>query len=166
MAAINVIACDPGSTGSMCLLKLDPATQPEIEFIENEAPLLTRHAWLSDLAAAGTVRISMIEEVHSVFGASAKSNFTFGGNVREGEVLLKLQPFGLDYVQPKEWQKFIGVKPRKKGIKRPAGELKKEIAAIAETLYPGCDIRGPQGGLKDGRSDALMIAHFCAMKYK
>jgi len=62
-------------------------------------------------------------------------------------------------VQPKKWQKTIGV--TKKGK-----EIKKEVASICSRLYPDAEIYGPKGGLLDGKSDALMIAHYAFLNYK
>lgn len=167
MSSINVIACDPGSTGAMCLLKLNSLKQPDIHFINNSRPELEIHDWLSQIVFNYPIRMMMIEDVHSLFGMSAKTNFVFGKNLGISTTLLRLQNVGLDLVQPKEWQKFIGIKAVPKGQKkRTPVQLKKEIAGICERLYPSCNIRGPKGGLLDGRSDALMIAHYCAHKYK
>ena len=161
MATITVIACDPGASGSFCCLNLDSQKQPEIHFIDNSEPIIILDNWIKDQITAYPIRMAMIEDVHSIFGMSAKSNFSFGRNLGTVTTLLTLQSrnFGLDLVQPKIWQKYAGVKKKGK-------EIKKEVAEIAERLYPGCDIRGPEGGLLDGRSDALLIAHFCAHKYK
>jgi len=110
--------------------------------------------------------MSMLEDVHSLPVMTAKSNFGFGKNLGIVDTLLRLQTFGLDKVKPKAWQKEVGIKPIPKGTKRTPKQLKDEVAALCEQLYPGCNIRGPKGGLMDGRSDALMIAHYCYLKYK
>lgn len=64
----------------------------------------------------------------------------------------------LDYrlIQPKEWQKGL-VPP---GI--PKKSRKKLIAEAMAKLYPKAkkQLYGPRGGLMDGRSDALAIAHY------
>jgi len=166
MSKIDVIACDPGQTGSFCLLRLDSTQQPKIFFIENANPLNEIQAWLADATTNLNIRMLMVEEVHSVFGASAKANFTFGRNVGVVNTLLDLLPIGKDIVQPKEWQKFCGIPAKKKGQKRSTADVKKLVAVAADRLYPGCDIRTPRGRILDGRADALMIAHFCAHKYK
>lgn len=61
----------------------------------------------------------------------------------------------LDRVTPKKWQKFIGVTAK-------GDAIKKNVAEIAARLYPNAQLHGPRGGLLDGRSDALMIAHYAA----
>ena len=56
-------------------------------------------------------------------------------------------------VTPKVWQKYIGVTAKGKAIK-------KQVAKIAQYLYPQAELHGKRGGLLDGRSDALMIAYY------
>ena len=38
--------------------------------------------------------------------------------------------------------------------------MKKQVAEIAQSLYPTAELHGKRGGLLDGRADALMIAHY------
>lgn len=161
MGAITVIGCDPGSTGALCLLKIDPTKQPEVVFCDLNLSPMGIHDWLSQVSSNGDIRIAMMEDVRSMFGMSAKSNFSFGKNIGIIQTLLELQSFGLDLVKAKEWQKYAGVNTRTKGT-----DIKKAVAEIATRLYPMAEIYGPKGGLKDGRADALMIAHYAAHKYK
>ena len=115
--------------------------------------------WIYDIRSEHVVQMVMIENVHSIFGSSAKSNFNFGFNTGIMHGLIRGQGLSLDMVQPKAWQKHVGV--TKKGK-----EIKKEVAAIATRLFPMAEIYGPKGGLKDGRSDALMVASYCKFKHK
>lgn len=158
------IGIDPGAKGAICLLAVNP-TGDQIEFLDNDLAPEILHRNLTKVNKK--INMAMIEDVHSLHGMSAKSNFSFGWNVGMLRTLLDLQSFGHDLVKPKEWQKAVGVSvPQKfKGSVR-SKMLKNAVADICERIYPGCQIRGPQGGLKDGRSDALMIAHFCRLKYK
>ena len=57
------------------------------------------------------------------------------------------------FPKKKIWQKYIGVTAKGK-------DIKKQISEIALKLYPTANIYGKRGGLLDGRSDALMIAHY------
>jgi hypothetical protein len=97
----------------------------------------------------------MLEDVHSLPLVSAKSNFSFGYNLGVVTTIAIASNVMVDKVTPKKWQKFIGVTVKGDGIK-------KDVAAIATRLYPDAHIYGPRGGLLDGRSDALMIAHYAA----
>ena len=95
-----------------------------------------------------------VEDVHSMFGMSAKSNFGFGKNLGMILTIAELVPSAETHmVTPKIWQKYIGVTVKGKAIK-------KEVAEIAQVLYPNAELHGKRGGLLDGRADALMIAHY------
>ena len=94
-----------------------------------------------------------IEDVHSMHGMSAKSNFGFGKNVGMVQTIAELIVDNVILVTPKVWQKYIGVTVKGKAIK-------KEVAKIAQGLYPNAELHGKRGGLLDGRADALMIAHY------
>jgi len=95
-----------------------------------------------------------IEDVHSMFGMSAKSNFGFGKNLGMILTIAELVPSAETHmVTPKIWQKYIGITVKGKAIK-------KEVAKIAQGLYPNAELHGKRGGLLDGRADALMIAHY------
>ena len=95
-----------------------------------------------------------VEDIHSMYGMSAKSNFTFGknlGTVLTISTILKTNP--PKTVTPKVWQKYVGVTAKGKAIKQ-------QVAKIAQHLYPQAELHGKRGGLLDGRSDALMIAYY------
>jgi hypothetical protein len=157
-----VIGCDPGAKGAICYLQIAPDTPPNIHFMDNSKSVIHMNEWLSNAVKTVQINQAYIEDVHSLFGMSAKSNFNFGKNLGIVETLLKIQPFVLKTVQPKVWQKFVGVDIPKeiKGAQRSKA-IKTRVAELCEELYPGCEIWGPKGGLMDGRSDALMIAHYC-----
>ena len=104
----------------------------------------------------------MIEDVHSIFGASAKSNFMFGFNTGLLHGIIRALGLPLDQVQPKAWQKHIGVKSTVKGKL-----VKTAVADIVQGLYPeiATDIFTPRGRLIDGRSDAAGIVSYCKFKH-
>lgn len=101
----------------------------------------------------------VIEDVHSIFGTSAKSNFNFGFNTGLITGIIQASGLPLAKVQPKAWQKAVGCKSSGK-------DLKKEVGKLAQDLYPYADITGPKGGLLDGKSDSLMIAHYATLTYR
>lgn len=168
MSELNVLGIDPGNKGALCLLRSFSDKAPEIHFMDAGKDVWVIQDWLLE-AVTVPIRMAMIEDVHSLGTMSAKSNFSFGGNVAKLDTLLQLQRnhFGLDKVQPKLWQKTVGISvpAQFKGTER-AKRLKQATAEQCTRLYPNCEIHGPKGGLMDGRSDALMIAHYCMLKYK
>lgn len=166
------IGIDPGSKGYVCAL--EPGSK-SVEFIQNTAKPQHIFKLISSLNKHEDYYLNMvmIEDVHSIFGTSSKSNFNFGFNVGLLHGIVGSVGCGMDTVQPKVWQKYIGIVPpvRKKGAPKikasvRSNKLKQEIAAICERLYPEVNIRGPKGGLLDGKSDALMIAHYCSHIYR
>jgi hypothetical protein len=149
------IGIDPGAKGSICVLA---PNQNEVMFYpttDKPFELLERILHLKETC---DVKAIMIEDVHSIHGASAKSNFMFGYNVGVVNTLAQATGIMVMRVQPKVWQKHVGVKAK-------GNDIKKEVASICDRLYPAVTIRGPRGGLLDGCSDALMIAHYVAQTY-
>lgn len=150
----------------MLIAGIDPGTNGAIAVLDSESPdsvaLLdlkkqsTTDIWDWLIRVQGTKphpHIIWIEDVHSMHGMSAKSNFGFGKNVGMITTIAELTWDEVKTVTPKIWQKYIGVTVKGKAIK-------KEVAEIAQVLYPNAELHGKRGGLLDGRADALMIAYY------
>lgn len=149
------IGVDPGAKGAFCLLV--PSTK-QVAFRDTTDKPMDLYAWFKRIEEEFNIRVMMIEDVHAIFGTSAKSNFSFGYNVGTVNTLAQVTGNTVDRVTPKKWQKYIGIKTKGKAIK-------KEVSEICERLYPQVNIRGARGGLLDGRSDALMVAHYAYHLY-
>lgn len=155
-----VLGCDPGAKGAYCLLI---PSQELAWFCPTPGGTQLPGFILSNLQDDGAhlCDLAMIEDVHSLYGMSAKSNFSFGGNVQAAQTVLEILMYPnedlIEKVQPKVWQKAIGVTAK-------GAAIKKQVAEIAHSLYPYAKIFGPKGGLLDGRADALMIAHYAYLK--
>ena len=155
------IGVDPGASGAICVLdpsepplfvSLDPKKHTASEIIEA----------LEDEVDMGYT-LAALEEVHSLHGMSAKSNFAFGGMFWRARTILEACYIPYELVQPKAWQKAVGAPSRK--FLDEGMDLKVAIADMAQALYPTAQLHGPRGGLLDGRSDALMIAHYLKLKH-
>ena len=96
-----------------------------------------------------------IENIHAFPGMASNSNFGMGKSVGKVHAIAEMATHGLlaKLVVARTWQKYIGITAKGK-------EIKQQVADIAQKLYPTAIIHGKQGGLLDGRSDALMIAHY------
>jgi len=159
------IGIDPGAKGALCALS-ETGLISFIDYTEETGELAK---WLMPFIEHHKIEMISVEDVHSIFGASAKSNFNFGRNVGIIHGLIRGLNLPLNLVKPKEWQKEVGVKPAlrtKPGETKVKRDIKKDVASIARRLYPGCDIYTPRGRLLDGRSDALMVAHYTKLRYK
>jgi hypothetical protein len=160
MAPLKIMGIDPGDKGSVCIYT--PQIN-EILFINTSDDAFYIRKIIEEQRAQVRDFRAYIEDVHSIFGMSAKSNFSFGWNV--GKLHTILQTLEMDYnkVQPKKWQADTGIVFPKKTA---TVEKKRIVAARALELYPKAIIHGPRGGLLDGRSDALMIMHYGKLQYE
>ena len=152
------VGIDPGSSGAIAVLdSLNPDSIALLDLKKHS--IFEISSWLTsrykniEYEEEAIVKI-WVEDIHSMYGMSARSNFGFGRNLgivlTISEMLTGVTP---GMVAPKVWQKYIGVTAKGKAIKR-------QVANIAQYLYPQAELHGQKGGLLDGRSDALMIAYY------
>ena len=152
------IGVDPGKSGAIAILYEDAT----VEFIDNDEPLVTISDKIREVDMEHNIKMITIEDVHSIFGASAKSNFQFGFNVGTLHGFFKALQFPIDTIQPKAWQKHIGVKSTIKGK-----AVKTAVAEIMSNQFPKQleQFYTPRKKLLDGRVDALAIATYCKFKH-
>lgn len=151
------VGIDPGDKGAVCALI------PELgkaEFFANTEKPKDIHNFLESLSNHGKVKVVMVEKVHAIQGTSAGSNFKFGMNYSKVLTVSEMSSYSVDLVTPKKWQKEVGVPSTAKGP-----NIKKAVGECCDRLYSNVNIRGPRGGLLDGKSDALMIAHYAYLTY-
>ena len=149
---MRICGIDPGSNGAICVLDRNDSTY--IAFCDlKKSTTYDIAIWLFNQK----VTYIWIENIHSLYGMSAKSNFNFGKNLGVvttiSEIISKGDNSKIRTVTPKIWQQYIGVTKKGKHIK-------KNVADIAKKLYPNVEIHGKRGGLLDGRSDACMVAYY------
>lgn len=96
-----------------------------------------------------------LEKVHSMPKQGVASSFSFGTNYGIWRGVLAANEIPFTLISPQTWQK--GIPGRKSN--QPA-ENKKAIFNFACQMFPAFadQMTGPRGGIKSGRSDALMIA--------
>ena len=145
-----IAGVDPGANGAIAVLDSSNPDSVALLDLAKVTPF-DAYQWLHKQQPNSV----WIEDVHSLYGMSAKSNFGFGKNLGIVTAIAKIAINGqtVKTVTPKIWQKYVGVTVRGKAIK-------KQVAEIANTLYPTANLYGKRGGLLDGRADALMIAHY------
>ncbi len=145
-----IAGIDPGTNGAIAVLDSENSDSVALLDLAKTTPFDASH-WLQK-QKPDTV---WIEDIHSLFGMSAKSNFGFGRNLGLAVAISQIATKGevARTVTPKIWQKYIGVTAKGKAIKQ-------QVAKIAQYLYPQAELHGKRGGLLDGRSDALMIAYY------
>jgi len=152
-----VIGCDPGEAGYIAVINL---TNKTTTFIHNNLPPYDVYERLKELERDFDIVGMGIEKVHAIQGTSAGSNFKFGYNTGAITALLCTINSSLYEVTPKGWQNHIGLMlPNGLSPTNRKRRIKKGVGDICSKLYPTAKVRGVRGGLKDGKSDALMIAH-------
>lgn len=120
--------------------------------------------------------IAVMEEVHALFGSSAKATFAFGkiNGILESMLISNCVPYHL--VQPKIWQKEIWITQDK--IYKDTGRTGKDgkpIKAVdqkptsinaARRLFPNVDFRRSSKckNIDDNKCDSLLIAEYARRK--
>lgn len=106
--------------------------------------------------------VTVIEDVHSIYGSSAKSNFSFGKIVGVKHAFLVALDYDYKLIPPKKWQKRViedsDIVKDAKGKK----DTKATALNAATRLFPGVDLRKSKRSTKahDGIVDALLMAEF------
>lgn len=149
------IGIDPGAKGSMCILDSRLKALVFVDFSLTEYTRYLNKILLS-IVDDNTPIMVAVEKVHAMPGQGVSSTFSFGQRLGELEGMLTALGIPYELVAPKDWQKACGI---------PAKSDKKAIASVMQKLYPTAELYGNKGGLRDGRSDALGLAHFIRLKY-
>jgi hypothetical protein len=108
------------------------------------------------------VSYCLIERVHSFPGAGVSSMFTFGRNAGLLIGILLANHIPHEEIEPRTWQKALGIPPRIKKPKKPKpfiqypaeetqAQWKNRLRSKAQTLFPNLNITL-------ATADALLIA--------
>lgn len=120
---------------------------------------------------------AVMEEVHAIFGSSAKATFSFGetNGMLKGLLIATGIPYQL--VQPKTWQKEIWInqdmvidykKVTVKGVEQTRKEVNTKQTSFnaAKRLFPDIDLRKNERcrNLDDNKCDSLLICEYARRK--
>lgn len=172
---MHYLGIDPGASGGLALLNdyddsvwFKPTPHSELDIWNCISGMLTDHGL--DIYGASTHEeelplICSIEKVGGYVGkeqpGSAMFNFgwSYGGLRMVVVGLLGTLP---QEITPQEWQKGLGIPPRKKSVKGQEGEsqsqFKRRLKKQAETLFPNLHITLQT-------CDALLIATYARQKH-
>ena len=138
------IGFDPGAKGAMAIIYEDGSfdlydfeqygINGYVTILQDLKPSMAGSEWVSARPKQGVT-----------------STFNFGQRFGELQGMLAALEIGFTMVRPRVWQAACAIKPKvgKKGI---------QTAMLK--LYPKAELAGPKGGIKDGRCDALGVAHY------
>lgn len=150
------LGIDPGKSGSLCVMSkyiIDFFDWPESDSPHEVAELIR------SLKLEYNIRGCMLEKVSSMPKQGVKSMFTFGNNLGRWESLLAAFEIPFQMPTPQKWQKAVGI------TKSDGPDSKSRTFNVCRRMFPGADIMGRRGGIKDGRVDALLLAHFASKEF-
>lgn len=159
----TIIAIDPGSKGFMAVLN---DGEPTDFFAIHDHD----RRQLSNFIKAYPDAVCIMEEVHAVYGSSAKGTFDFGEifGFLKGIIVACDNPYHL--VQPKEWQKEIWINEDKvyryKGDGKKMVDTKATSINAARRLFPNIDLKRTPACKTpdDNKVDSLLIAEYARRK--
>lgn len=156
------LGIDPGSKGFITVHGDDGYTFISIE--ENTPRELGRQ--LAAIRDRYPDVLAVMEEVHAIYGSSAKGTFSFGEifGLLQGLLIATRIPYHL--VQPKEWQKEIWVNADKVYKTGAKVDTKATSLNAAQRLFPDIDLRRTTACRKvdDNKVDSLLLAEFARRK--
>ena len=166
------IGIDPGKNGFICI-HVSGLDDFDDKFTYYPIPLINKEVDLKELCSCLVMdgkKIDVhcvIEDVHAIYGSSAKATFTFGWIVGVLEALLVAHEIPYTKVTPKVWQKEMweGIPIQKKANKRT--DTKAMSLLAAKRLFPNEDMRASERCKvpHDGKVDALLLAEYCKRKF-
>lgn len=101
----------------------------------------------------------IIESQNPFPGQGVVSVYSLGWQVGYLHALLDYFKMPYEETRSTNWMKFYGLHGKKHA------DGKKALYEKAKKLYPSAELLGEKGALKDGRVDALLIAHYCKRLY-
>ena len=168
------LGIDPGAIGFITAMFPD-GTKEFYSIDENDD--LDLHRVLKSIKARSWEVTAVLEDVHAIFGCSAKSTFNFGEikGILKGLLIANEIPYTL--VQPKTWQSEIWnnqdmifsyktVIRGDKEIKQKVVDTKSTSINAARRLFPNIDLRKNERCKKtdDNKVDSLLMAEYARRK--
>lgn len=173
------IGIDIGSDGGIAFITDDDMGYNKIPKVGNELNIGELSDLITDWLNSKTIVkcVCVIEDLHSVFGSSAKSNFAFGKN--NGLIIGMLQTLRIPFIKvsPKAWQKQMwqGIRPveintgkkKKDGTPKYKIDTKKTSLIAAQRLFPKEKFLATNRSSvsHDGIVDSILLAEFGRRNY-
>jgi len=167
------VGIDPGKDSFICHISNDIVCFDRIPMIGTETNIWALNAIFCGIRLKETeseIHV-VLEDVHSVFGSSAKSNWEFGKINGILEALLVANGMSYSKIQPKVWQKQLweGVAMQKTlgSTGKEKTDTKKMSLLAAQRLFPSVDLRkSERAKLPDhNKVDALLLAEYCRRNF-
>lgn len=142
------IGIDPGQAGAVSLI-FENGTVAASDWVDERTMFRLLNMW----SAVYDIQAVAIEKQHGMPGNSSKSDTTFQQHTGAWKCLVKLAGFEPIEVTPQQWMK--------RRVPAKSHIADKPSFLYVRRKYPYVELYGPQGGKKDGRSDAICVAEWC-----
>ena len=163
------MSIDPGSKGFICT-QIDGVFK---HYSIEDNDLYQLSEIMAEIRSKYDNLVCVIEDVHSIFGSSAKSTFNFGFNKGYLIGLLAANKIPYILVQPKEWQKVVWtnadmvvsykqVKVKDKIVSKKVVDTKATSINAAKRLFPTMDFRKSERAknIDDNKVDATLMSEY------
>ena len=152
-----IVGIDPGKKGAIAILREDGSLLDLFDMPLTAAGKEGR-VDARQLAGmlAGRCGTAVIEKVGYVPGDGGLGAFSFGESAGAARGVVEAMGFETILVRPQEWRRLHGLK----------GADKRVVGMLAIELYPTAQVttgrknKAGEVGIKDGRTDALLIARY------
>lgn len=163
------MSIDPGSKGFICT-QIDGVFK---HYSIEDNDLYQLSEIMAEIRSKYDNLVCVIEDVHSIFGSSAKSTFNFGFNKGYLIGLLAANKIPYILVQPKEWQKVMWsnadmvvtykqIKIKDKMVSKKVVDTKATSINAAKRLFPTIDFRKSERAknIDDNKVDATLMSEY------
>lgn len=168
------IGIDPGKDGYFTIWResSNEFEYKSIPLIGKEVDYLAFSKLLDQINPSIHEVYAVMEDVHAVFGSSAKGTWSFAYIAGALEMLLICKGIPYTKVAPKAWQKqmWVGVALQQKPSstkKTMVTDTKSMSTIAAQRMFPNEDLRDTPRCKKphDGKVDSLLMCEYCKRNF-
>lgn len=163
------IGVDPGAHGYICA-----QYEGEFEFFPiSDLDLNELNSVFVYLSQKYEKLVCVMEQIHALYGSSAKSTFSFGEIYGKLQALIAANNIPYHLIQPKEWQKVMWsnadmvvtykqVKMKDKLVSKKVVDTKATSINAAKRLFPTIDFRKSERAklIDDNKVDACLMSEY------
>ena len=156
------IGIDPGKTGSLAIYD---SNSKSVDFFDwpKDDNIGVYFSNLEDVLMNLDIELAALEQVHGRPGQDSRSVFNFGKYFGIWSAWLAIYKVSHKLISPLTWKAKLKIpKATSKDVAKARKEAKENAYDVAYKLFPNATLKGPKGGLLDGRVDALLLAYYAS----
>lgn len=162
---MKILSADPGKSGAIVICEWESSLL--LKFTKYKMPMLSNGKdydirQIRDIFYEQDYDMISIEDVHSIHGASANSNFQFGLGVGILRAMAEASDKPYHLIAPKDWQAIAW-----KGIVKTKDPKANSLCAV-HRMFPKRDLTHSERATipHNGIVDALLLNYATYMKFK